>query len=43
MNGEEALTRIAALREGIASAHRESPETPEQRQFVLEWQETGAS
>ena len=42
MSGEEALARIAALRDGIASSHRESPETPEQRQFVLDWQETGS-
>ena len=39
LSGEEALAAIARLRDGIPAAHRESPETPEQRRFVLEWRE----
>ena len=38
-NGEAALQRIEELRSGIAKAWRTSPETYEQKQMVIQWQE----
>ncbi len=34
---EDVLERIAVLREATERGHRASPETPEQRRFVLGW------
>ena len=34
---DDVLERIAALRKGTERRHRTSPETPEQRRFVLGW------
>lgn len=37
LSGEEALERLEQLRSGSDKAHRSSPETAEQRTFVLTW------
>ncbi len=34
---EEAIARIATLREGTPDAHRPAPETRQQRRFIEEW------
>jgi protein-tyrosine phosphatase len=39
MTGQEALEEIARRRDGISSSEHRSPETDDQRQFVLEWSE----
>jgi len=39
LTGEAALVQIARLREGTPDGWKESPETPNQRQFVLNWKE----
>ena len=42
LSGEEALTRVNDLWMGMAKAHpsRSSPETSEQRKYVLDWRES---
>ena len=40
LDADAALQRIRALRAGTDRAHRESPETPEQRRFVARWTPT---
>lgn len=37
MEGEAALQQIARLRQGTPSSERQSPETEEQRRFILSW------
>jgi predicted protein tyrosine phosphatase len=39
-DAETALAEIARRRQGTPDGHRHSPETDEQRQFVLTWRET---
>jgi protein-tyrosine phosphatase len=36
-SGDEALAEIARLRTGIPNGWRQSPETPEQREMILDW------
>ena len=42
LSGEEALSQVAEWWKGMAKAHwiRSSPETPEQREYVLGWRES---
>ena len=42
LSGEEALAQVSEWWMGMAKAHpdRSSPETPEQRQYVMDWRES---
>ena len=39
LSGEEALNKIDELRNNVAGNFRDSPETEEQKTFVLNWKE----